>query len=295
MAKITTALNNDGFMAMAMNIYSEPSYGKKNKAKYINAVLANFNNWLAVADKERFTHYKNENSKGIKDVSKAALNQIKKKLEKNGDLILLRLFSIDEQLTMKPPYISNSFELWDNKLNEIKLALPTNQLTPHEFLNLFIDSINVSHLFVSASAGHTFVYNPGRCYAADNEIREMSKESVVIDVFDNLYDVYGMAQGRLRTINWLTAINNKIVTELGGVETIKEKLSAAVGIHTLKAGIVLQAGKDPILGDKTQFSLLKPYVEVDKLLKPITAKYFNDDDRKGEFPDSFFKRFEKFH
>lgn len=280
-------------MAMAMNIYTEPSYGKKNTAKYINAVLSNFNNWLMFANKELFTHYKNENSKGIKDVTKTAFSHLKNKLEKNGDFIMLKLFSIDEQLNVNPPYIMNSLELWDNRLNEMKLSLPTNQLSAQEFINLFIDSINDSHLFVSASGGHTYIYNPDfTSYGVDQKI---NKKNIVFDVFDNIYDSYGMAQGRLRTINWLTAVNNEIVTELGGLETIKKKLSTKVIIHPLKNGIVLQAGEEPILGDKTQLTLLEPYIELDKLLKPITAKYFNDDDRKGELPDSFFKRFEKFY
>jgi hypothetical protein len=284
-------------MSMAMNIYSEPSHGKKNTKKYINAVTANFNNWLAVANKELFTHYKNENSKGIKDVTKTTYNQLKQKLEKNGNLIVLRLLCIDDELVVKPPYIMKSLELWDEKLNEMKLALPTNQLSPKEFLTLFIDSVNNSHLFIAASAGHTYIYNPDvNNSELDKEIKRMSKKNLALDIFDNIYDAYGMAQGRLRTINWLTAFNEKIVSELGGIEIITEQLSGtAVIIHTLKAGILLQAGKEPILGDKTELSLLKPYIEVDKLLKPITEKYFLDEDRKGQFPDSFFRRFKTFH
>ncbi|MGH6860932.1 MAG: type VI immunity family protein [Phyllobacterium sp.] len=73
----------------------------------------------------------------------------------------------------------------------------------------------------------------------------------------------------IRTINWLTYIDDAFVSELGGQSRLAEQLGDLCPIHPYDGGIVIQAGERPELGDVNQGLVPEAYRAVARALKPI--------------------------
>ena len=73
----------------------------------------------------------------------------------------------------------------------------------------------------------------------------------------------------IRTINWLTILDDKFVEELGGLEKVKSELGDDCPIHLWNGGIVIQAGPEPETGDVNQGLIPEAYRKVARLTKPL--------------------------
>ncbi|WP_232434268.1 type VI immunity family protein [Burkholderia ubonensis] len=75
---------------------------------------------------------------------------------------------------------------------------------------------------------------------------------------------------RIKTVNWLTVLDDGIVDELGGKATLRAALEPDCLMHAYDGGIVIQAGPLPQLGDTYRdVSALASYRKVAKLTKPV--------------------------
>lgn len=66
----------------------------------------------------------------------------------------------------------------------------------------------------------------------------------------------------IRTINWLTVLDDAFVETLGGQAALAGKLEPAVTLHTWNGGILLQAGPAPELGDTNAGDIPRLYGSV---------------------------------
>ncbi len=73
----------------------------------------------------------------------------------------------------------------------------------------------------------------------------------------------------IRTINWLTILDDKFVAELGGLERVKSELGDDCPIHLWNGGIIIQAGPEPETGDVNQGLIPEAYRKVARLTKPL--------------------------
>lgn len=80
----------------------------------------------------------------------------------------------------------------------------------------------------------------------------------------------------IRTINWLTFIDDGLVTELGGQAGLKEQLGASCPVLPYEGGVIIQAGDRPQLGDIDRGLIPEDYRRVAEVLKPII---FDEHDR----------------
>lgn len=80
----------------------------------------------------------------------------------------------------------------------------------------------------------------------------------------------------IRTINWLTFIDDGFVTELGGQAGLKEQLGASCPVLPYDGGVIIQAGDRPQLGDINRGLIPEDYRRVAEVLKPII---FDEHDR----------------
>ncbi|WP_162561132.1 type VI immunity family protein [Methylobacterium terrae] len=56
-------------------------------------------------------------------------------------------------------------------------------------------------------------------------------------------------QRSIRTINWLTIIDETFINVLGGLQSLRNSLTEDCLIHPFEGGIIIQAGARPVLGD----------------------------------------------
>lgn len=73
----------------------------------------------------------------------------------------------------------------------------------------------------------------------------------------------------LRTVNWLTVLDDVWVGKLGGVETIAAALHPEGSVHPYDGGVVIRACTHPQLGDLKTSGVPEAYVMVDRLIRPF--------------------------
>ncbi|MCF1448578.1 MULTISPECIES: type VI immunity family protein [Rhizobium/Agrobacterium group] len=78
----------------------------------------------------------------------------------------------------------------------------------------------------------------------------------------------------IRTINWLTILDDAFVEELGGLSHVEAELGKDCPIHKWNGGIIIQAGAEPQLGDVNRGDVPEAYRKVARLTKPIRFDNF---------------------
>ncbi len=73
----------------------------------------------------------------------------------------------------------------------------------------------------------------------------------------------------IHDVNWLTAIDDAMLSRLGGLERVRGSLSGAVELHSYAGGIVFQAGPAPRIGDVEGCGIPESYQEVNDLLRSL--------------------------
>jgi Protein of unknown function (DUF3396) len=81
--------------------------------------------------------------------------------------------------------------------------------------------------------------------------------------------IYLEEEDRIKGINWLTVLDDSWVKKLGGKQPLEEALGDGVVVHRFNAGVVIQAGPRPQLGDVNRRDPMTYYRQVAKALKPI--------------------------
>jgi hypothetical protein len=64
---------------------------------------------------------------------------------------------------------------------------------------------------------------------------------------------------RIKSVNWLTILNDALVEELGGLETMRSALEPVCKVHNYPGGVVIQAGAYPQIGDTYQNDIPEAY------------------------------------
>ena len=80
----------------------------------------------------------------------------------------------------------------------------------------------------------------------------------------------------IRTIGWLTAIDDGFVQALGGLAAVQDALASDdIVLHGFTGGIVIQAGPKPRLGDRNRGDIPAAYRSVARLLQPFVMTAFS--------------------
>src|SRR5690606_11314918 len=73
----------------------------------------------------------------------------------------------------------------------------------------------------------------------------------------------------IRDVNWLTAVNDALLSRVGGLDRAREALGAEMVVHPYEGGVVFQAGERPVLGDLNKGQVPATYRAVNDFLKPL--------------------------
>jgi len=79
----------------------------------------------------------------------------------------------------------------------------------------------------------------------------------------------------IRSINWLSIIDDDFLTELGGLDKVKTNLGPQCPVLSYKGGAILQAGPHPELGDLNDGIISAYYRTVARVLKPLRFEGYN--------------------
>lgn len=98
----------------------------------------------------------------------------------------------------------------------------------------------------------------------------------------------GSVHDRIKSVSWLTALGDSIITQLGGVEVMREKLEPACTIHAYDGGVVIQAGPTPRLGDSYSDDIPSEYRLAARFTRPV--RFENYDEGLFRVPEELNKR-----
>jgi hypothetical protein len=76
----------------------------------------------------------------------------------------------------------------------------------------------------------------------------------------------------IKGVNWLTLLGSGFVEKLGGKAALRAQLSEPIELHDLPAGLMIQAGPLPGIGDVNAGERLPLYREVHRVLTPIRVR-----------------------
>ncbi len=130
------------------------------------------------------------------------------------------------------------------------------------------------------TAGLSILFNEGRQGLSDRLLAfPIARRFPGLDVPEHSRWYVRMNRLRIRairTINWLTFIDNGLVSELGGHTKLVEDLGTSCPIYPYSGGIIVQAGERPELGDVNRGVIPKAYQHVSRVMQPIR---FNEHQR----------------
>jgi hypothetical protein len=81
---------------------------------------------------------------------------------------------------------------------------------------------------------------------------------------------------RIKSVNWLTILNDVLIEELGGLEAMRSALEPVCMIHEYPGGVVIQAGAYPQLGDTYRNDIPEAYRLVARYTKSIRFEGYKD-------------------
>ena len=129
---------------------------------------------------------------------------------------------------------------------------------------------------VHGTAGFVLVFAPGMSQNTVHALQLMKRFPGfdVINSVDFALRTKG-THNRIKAVNWLTVLGEELVSELGGLQRVRQALEPACAIHRYEGGIVIQAGDGPRLGDTQRNDIPEHYRLVARYTKPVRFEGYN--------------------
>ena len=164
----------------------------------------------------------------------------------------------------------------------LRLAMPVEEVLGREqdFVALAAE-LTRKLAFTSGYGGFSFNLAEESDLQSIGKVRSaaLSHRWYGIDVESLSTTIYAVRQG-LKSAGWLTLVGSRWLATLGGTEALTAVLPAAITVHPLPSGVLIQAGPRPLMGDVNRQEDLGPYRAVGRVLAPI---------RSPEHPRYLFK------
>ena len=123
------------------------------------------------------------------------------------------------------------------------------------------------------TAGFSILFNEGRQGLEDRLLAfPLAKRFPGLDIPEHsrwYVRINRLRKRAIRTINWLTFIDDGFVAELGGQDKLAAQLGASCPVFAYDGGIIIQAGERPELGDVNRGLVPQAYQRVSQALRPI--------------------------
>lgn len=136
------------------------------------------------------------------------------------------------------------------------------------------------------SAGYSLLFEHGIFSggnAADITIIPALKRFSGLDFSDPVHFLVESDLGdglSIKSINWLTTLNDKLIEKLGSIASLQEQLGTTCPVYPFRGGIIIQAGDEPQIGDVNRGLVLDDYRRVAQALRSVRFEAY----RRGLFP-----------
>jgi len=157
------------------------------------------------------------------------------------------------------------------RANMVSMAFPpaVDAESVLQFRDLFIQACGVFPL-QSGHAGFSFECSPYDEEASQTYAWATSMQVRGVDICRVPADRRAVGEDAIKGVNWLTALGAGLLQQIGGLAKLRRDLSSEIELFELPGGgVVIQAGKMPLLGDINRGETLPLYQQVYKLLAPL--------------------------
>jgi len=94
--------------------------------------------------------------------------------------------------------------------------------------------------------------------------------------FTTAFGVAAKAERGLKSVSWLTVLDDAYVADLGGLAALTPLLGPNAIVHPWDGGIVIQAGAEPQIGDTNAGVWPEDYIAVNNALRPIRFEAYRN-------------------
>jgi hypothetical protein len=91
--------------------------------------------------------------------------------------------------------------------------------------------------------------------------------------FDDALSESIYVQKGIRTVNWLTCIDDSLIERLGGIEALRTRVAGDLHLYEYPGGAIIRAGDFPQAGDRNRQQSIEPYRQAAALLRPVQPTY----------------------
>lgn len=175
-----------------------------------------------------------------------------------------------------------------------QLNLPMQMLVekPEEFAQLVRDLAKTLD-FRSGHAGFGIQYDEGDMLDDRDEMqRAWCNRYSGIDCRD-LALITDSTKDAIKGVNWITLLDADFAEQLGGIKEIRKQLDKAIRVEEVGAGVYIQAGPRPLLGDRNRKEDMSFYKQVNKLIVPIRISEEIDLPGYDDDSDEWLERFDE--
>jgi hypothetical protein len=226
-----------------------------------------------VGDHLRF--YQTDSMKKPKPAKGGAANGLRALLHVGAKVpVFYKLFVESEDAAHEAPRYSIALQA--NRMLQagaLRLAMPVEEVLGRErhFVALAAE-LTRTLTFSSGYGGFSFNLAGESDLQSTGKVRSaaLSHRWYGIDIESLSQTVYAIRQG-LKSVGWLTLVGNRWLATLGGVDALAAVLPAAITVHPLPSGVLIQAGPHPRLGDVNRTEDLGPYRAVGRVLAPLRS------------------------
>lgn len=260
--------------------------------------------------KDNIKFYATENMRKHRMVSKRVFGMLKvwmENPESKTDYIVLELKDGNEAQDA-PKYFfkvsgseKGSIGYAEKMANSISLAFPPE--FGLERSNEMIDLINkICEIipFQSGSAGYAFQCSRYSTQKSESFAWQKSMQYPEINIVRIPQDEHAVGQNALKTIGWLTMVNDDFVKYLGGISEIKERVSLVTNITKTNHGYIFQIGDLPIITNKNRGEISSDYKKLYQVFEPLiriaseqSLWFDTGGEDEDEQTEAWYRRFEK--
>jgi len=114
--------------------------------------------------------------------------------------------------------------------------------------------------------------NRPTAYETQEQARGLAERFPGLEVDDALSEAIYVQKG-IRSVNWLTCIDDSLIERLGGIETLRAQVAGDLHLHEYPGGAIVRAGDFPQAGDRNRQRAIEPYRRAAALLRPVQPRY----------------------
>ena len=104
------------------------------------------------------------------------------------------------------------------------------------------------------------------------QARGLAERFPGLEVDDALTESIFVQEG-IRSVNWLTCIDDSLIERFGGIERLRARVTDDLHLYEYPGGAIIRAGDFPQAGDRNRQRAIEPYRRAAALLRPVQPTY----------------------